>query len=51
VFGLETVAINKRQEAELKKVEMQMLRFCMGVTKKCLVRGLEEDSRGDVWML
>jgi hypothetical protein len=32
LFGLETVALNKRQEAELGTAEMKMLRFSLEVT-------------------
>ena len=34
VYGLETVAITKRQVEEIKVAEMKMLRFAMGVTRK-----------------
>jgi hypothetical protein len=33
LFGLETVALKKRQEAELETAEMKMLRFSLGVTR------------------
>lgn len=33
MYGLETVALSKRQEAELEVAEMKMLRFALGVTK------------------
>jgi hypothetical protein len=33
LFGLETVAMRKRQEAELEVAEMKMLRFSLGVTR------------------
>ncbi|XP_077407522.1 uncharacterized protein LOC144038707 [Vanacampus margaritifer] len=34
LFGLETVPLRKRQEAELEVAEMKMLRFSLGVTRK-----------------
>ena len=33
LYGLETVALTKRQEAELEVAEMKMLRFSLGVTR------------------
>ena len=33
LYGLETVALTKRQEAELEVAELKMLRFSLGVTK------------------
>ena len=33
MYGLETVALTKRQEAELEVAEMKMLRFSLGVTR------------------
>ena len=33
LYGLETVALTKRQEAEMKMAELKMLRFSLGVTK------------------
>ena len=33
MYGLETVALTKKQEAELEVAEMRMLRFSLGVTK------------------
>ena len=34
VYGLETVAVTKKQVEEMKVAEMKMLRFAMGVTRK-----------------
>ena len=33
LFGLETVALTKRQEAELEVAELTMLRFSLGVAR------------------
>ena len=33
LYGLETVALKKRQEAELEVAELKMLRFSLGVTR------------------
>ena len=33
LYGLETVALSKRQEAELEVAEVKMLRFSLGVTR------------------
>nr|XP_033493144.1 uncharacterized protein LOC117263658 [Epinephelus lanceolatus] len=38
LFGLETVALRKRQEADLKVAEMKMLRFSLGVTRMDRIR-------------
>ena len=34
VYGLETVAVTKKQVKEMEVVQMKMLRFAMGVTRK-----------------
>ena len=34
VYGLETVAVTKKQVEGMKVAEMKMLRFAMGVTRK-----------------
>ena len=34
LYGLETVALTKRQEAEIEVAELKMLRFSLGVTRK-----------------
>ena len=38
MYGLETVATTKRQEAELEVAEMKMLRFELGVTRMDMIR-------------
>ena len=38
VYGLETVAVTKKQVEEMEVTEMKMLRFAMGVTKKGKIR-------------
>ena len=38
LYGLETVALGKRQEAELEVAEMKMLRFSLGVTRMDRIR-------------
>ena len=38
VYGLETVAVTKKQVEEMEVVEMKMLRFAMGVTRKDKIR-------------
>ena len=38
VYGLETVAVTKKQIEEMEVVEMKMLRFAMGVTRKDKIR-------------
>ena len=37
-YGLETVAVTKKQMEEMKVTEMKMLRFAMGVTRKDKIR-------------
>ena len=44
LYGLETVALGKRQEAELEVAEMKMLRFSLGVTRMDRIRN--EHVRG-----
>ena len=34
VYGLETVAVTKKQVEEMEVAKMKMLRFAMGVTRK-----------------
>ena len=46
VYGLETVAVTKKQVKEMEVAEMKMLRFAMGVTKKDKIRN--EYIRGTV---
>ena len=38
VYGVETVAVTKKQVEEMKVEEIKMLRFAMGVTKKEKIR-------------
>ena len=38
VYGLETVAVTKKQVEEMKVAETKMLRFAMGVTRKDKIR-------------
>ena len=38
LYGLETVAVTKKQVEEMKVAEMKMLRFIMGVTRKDKIR-------------
>ena len=38
VYGLETVAVTKKQVKEMEVAEMKMLRFAMGVTRKNKIR-------------
>ena len=38
VYGLETVAVTKKQVEEMEVAEMKMLRFTMGVTRKNKIR-------------
>ena len=38
VYGLETVAVTKKQVEEMKVAEMKMLRFAVGVTRKDKIR-------------
>ena len=38
LYGLETVAVTKKQAKEMEVAEMKMLRFAMGVTRKDKIR-------------
>ena len=38
VYGLETIAVTKKQVEEMEIAEMKMLRFTMGVTRKDKIR-------------
>ena len=38
LYGMETVAMTKRQEGELEVAELRMLRFAMGVTRMDKIR-------------
>ena len=46
MYGLETVAVTKKQVQKMEVVEMKMLRFAMGVTRKYKIRN--EFVRGTV---
>ena len=46
VYGIETVAVTKKQVEEMKVSEMKLLRFAMGVTRKNKIRN--EYIRGTV---
>ena len=46
VYGLETVAVTKKQVEEMKVAGMKILRFTMGVTRKNKIRN--EYIRGTV---
>ena len=46
VYGLETVAVTKKQVEEMEVAEMKMLRFAMGVTRRDKIRN--EYIRGRV---
>ena len=58
LYGLETVALTKRQEAEMEVAELKMLRFSLGVTRMDKIRNeyiwtvWRENTRGEtevVW--
>ena len=38
VYGLETVAVTKKQVEEIEVAEMKILRFAMGVTRKYKIK-------------
>ena len=38
LYGLETVALTKRQEVEMEVAELKMLRFSLGVTRMDRIR-------------
>ena len=38
LYGLETVALTKRQKAEMEVAELKMLRFSLGVTRMDKIR-------------
>ena len=46
VYGLETVAVTKKQVEEMEVTKMKMLRFAMGVTRRTKIRN--EHIRGTV---
>ena len=50
LYGLETVALTKRQEAEMEVAELKMLRFSLGVTimdkiRNAYIRGTAQVGR------
>ncbi|KAI5606596.1 hypothetical protein C0J50_2095 [Silurus asotus] len=56
LYGLETVALSKRQEVELEVAELKMLRFSLGVTRMDKIRNefirgtTHVGCFGDKWM-
>ena len=48
LYGLETVAQTKRQEAEVKVAELKMLLFSLGVTRMDKIR-VHQRTGGTVW--
>ena len=46
LYGLETVALTKRQEAEMEVAELKMLRFSLGVTRIYKIRNEYSTSEG-----
>ena len=38
MYGLETVAVTKKQVEEMEVAEMKMLRFAMGLTRKDMIK-------------
>ena len=46
MYGLETMAVTKKQVEEMEVAEMKMLRFAMGMTRKDKIRN--EFTRGTV---
>ena len=49
MYGLETLAIGRRQEAELEVAKLKMQTFSLGVTGMDRIRN-EVGQRGDIWM-
>ena len=50
LYGLETVALTKRQEAEMEVAELKMLRFSLGVTRMDNIRNeYIRGTGGKVW--
>ena len=41
LYGMETVAVTKSQEKQMERVEMKMLRFSLGVTRRNRIRNEE----------
>ena len=51
LYGLETVALTKRQEAEMEVAELKMLRLSLGVTRMYKMRNeyITDSTGGTVW--
>ena len=51
LYGLETVALTKTQEAEMEVAELKMLRFSLGVTRMDKIRNeyIRDSTGGTVW--
>ena len=45
LYGMETVALTKSQEKQMERVEMKMLRFSLGVTRRNRIRNEEVRRR------
>ena len=45
LYGMETVAVTKSQEKQMERVEMKMLRFSLGVTRRNRIRNEEVRRR------
>ena len=45
LYGLETVALTKRQEAEMEVAKLKMLRFALGVTRVNKIRETTQVGR------
>lgn len=43
LYGLESVALNKRQQAKLEGAKLKMLRFPFGVTRMDRIRSTSEE--------
>ena len=48
LYGMETVAVTKSQEKQMERVEMKMLRFSFGVTRRNRIRNEEVRRRPKV---
>ena len=46
VYGLETLAVTKKQVEEMEVTEMKMLRFAMGVMRKDKIRTVRNEDEG-----
>ena len=49
LYMLETVALTKRQEAEMEMTELKMLRLSSGVTRMDNIRNEYVSTGGTVW--